>query len=625
MDVADDRDRYRAIQAFQYEVLDRLAFRDALNLPRRLRLHEKVRDALWTLKRDPLGPPPEHDIRWYSHVSAAGGRIGEDYLKMGNVAAAELLMREAVQTGHELVRIDPEYAEWRRDLSVSYNTLGQLLRDRGDSAGALDAFKRGLEELRAAMAKEPQPAWQRDLAISERLVAEMEMRVGQPSAAAAASERAGEISERLAREQPENIERQIDLAREHEDRADRSLVEGRHADAERYARSAVDIRERVHRLDPRDGRNRRSLARAWRKLGDIRSFQDASADAAEALRIASRHAAELAASDRSNRDWLADAASIRIGLASKLAALGKANEAQNELRAAEADLDQLLKAGSPNPIWVEYEAQAQACAAEIHERREDLGAAEKALKAALETRRRALALDNGRVGRMAVAKTLVNLGNLLWLRRDVVQTESVFREAFSILDALAREDPRSVNAVQASASALGRLGEIKGAMASHAEALALFQESRQRLEQAAAAAPQFTEVQKTLAAVTFNIGYAYLSMGETSTAADWQRRAISLLQPIANTERDKAQLASWGSQLFETENRLANVSDPAQQESRCLQRLSTLEARYGALPRDAARRAELLALYEALRDIQARRGDLQGAQRSYQAMRRLEQ
>ncbi len=62
---------------------------------------------------------------------------------------------------------DPNNAEWQRDLSVSYDRVGDISAARGDRDGALKAFNDGLEIAKALAARDPaNVVWQTDLVVS---------------------------------------------------------------------------------------------------------------------------------------------------------------------------------------------------------------------------------------------------------------------------------------------------------------------------------------------------------------------------------------------------------------------------------------------------------------------------
>jgi hypothetical protein len=58
-------------------------------------------------------------------------------------------------------------SNWQRDLSVSYNRIGDVQRAQGDLPSALSSYKQGLEIAQKLAARDPANTdWQRDLSVS---------------------------------------------------------------------------------------------------------------------------------------------------------------------------------------------------------------------------------------------------------------------------------------------------------------------------------------------------------------------------------------------------------------------------------------------------------------------------
>ena len=74
-----------------------------------------------------------------------------------------------------LAKSEPGNAGWQRDLSMSYDTIGDVLVAQGNLPEALQSFRAGLD-IRERLAKsEPDNAgWQRDLIVSYRKLAEID-------------------------------------------------------------------------------------------------------------------------------------------------------------------------------------------------------------------------------------------------------------------------------------------------------------------------------------------------------------------------------------------------------------------------------------------------------------------
>ncbi|MDH5194375.1 MAG: hypothetical protein OEW32_11875, partial [Nitrospira sp.] len=66
-----------------------------------------------------------------------------------------------------LAKRDPGNSEWQRDLSVSHNKIGDVLRAQGDLPAALTSYRASLGIAETLAKRDPgNSGWQRDLIIS---------------------------------------------------------------------------------------------------------------------------------------------------------------------------------------------------------------------------------------------------------------------------------------------------------------------------------------------------------------------------------------------------------------------------------------------------------------------------
>jgi len=87
--------------------------------------------------------------------------------------------RASLEIRARLAAADPGNAGWQRDLSVSHNKLGDVLRAQGDLTAALAAYRASLEiSARLAAADPGNAGWQRDLWVSYWRMASMTEQTG---------------------------------------------------------------------------------------------------------------------------------------------------------------------------------------------------------------------------------------------------------------------------------------------------------------------------------------------------------------------------------------------------------------------------------------------------------------
>ncbi len=137
---------------------------------------------------------------------------------------------------------DPSNAEWQRDLSVSYDRVGDISAARGDRDGALIAYKDGLGIRKALAARDPSNAeWQRDLSVSYDRVGDISAARGDRDGALIAYKDGLGIAKALAARDPSNVVWQTDLVV-----SAAKLASAGAPDAARHLAEGLAILKRLH-------------------------------------------------------------------------------------------------------------------------------------------------------------------------------------------------------------------------------------------------------------------------------------------------------------------------------------------------------------------------------------------
>ena len=73
-----------------------------------------------------------------------------------------------------LLKAEPDAPRSQRDLSVSYDRIGDVQRAQGDLPSALSSYKQGLEIAQKLAARDPaNTEWQRDLSVSHNKIGDV--------------------------------------------------------------------------------------------------------------------------------------------------------------------------------------------------------------------------------------------------------------------------------------------------------------------------------------------------------------------------------------------------------------------------------------------------------------------
>jgi tetratricopeptide (TPR) repeat protein len=130
----------------------------------------------------------------------------------GNLTAALQAYRDSLGIFERLAKADPGNAGWQRDLSVSYEKVGDVLVAQGNLTAALQAHRDSLDiRERLAKADPGHAGWQRDLSVSYYKVGNVLVAQGNLTAALQAYRDSLAIFERLAKADPSNVQWRNDL------------------------------------------------------------------------------------------------------------------------------------------------------------------------------------------------------------------------------------------------------------------------------------------------------------------------------------------------------------------------------------------------------------------------------
>jgi tetratricopeptide (TPR) repeat protein len=194
----------------------------------------------------PHAPANELTADVARHVGATGDAM-TNYVPLGD---ALQFFRAYGAIFDRLAKADPGNAGWQRDLSVSHNKIGNVLRAQGNLPAALDAFKASLAiRDRLAKADPGNAGRQRDLSVSHDRIGDVLRAQGNLPAALDAFKASHAIFDRLAQADPGNAGWQRDLSVSH-DYIGRALEAlGRVDDALVHHRADLEIAERLARAD----------------------------------------------------------------------------------------------------------------------------------------------------------------------------------------------------------------------------------------------------------------------------------------------------------------------------------------------------------------------------------------
>ena len=187
---------------------------------------------------------------WLVSVETELGRLG---LAMEMARLGEQILRKNVED-------DPDSAEKKRDLSISFNKLGDVSMKSGDLQSARRYFEDGLQIRRELADADPHSAEKkRDLSISLSKLGDVSVTSGDLQSARRYFEDVLQISRELADADPNSAEKKRDLSISLERLGDVSVASGDLQSARRYLEDGLQISRELADADPHSAEKKRDL------------------------------------------------------------------------------------------------------------------------------------------------------------------------------------------------------------------------------------------------------------------------------------------------------------------------------------------------------------------------------
>ena len=157
------------------------------------------------------GSPGSTDYQ--RELSVSYNKVGDVQVAQGDLAGALKSYRDSLAIRERLAQSDAVNAGWQRDLSVSYEKVGDVQVAQGDLAGALKSYRDSLPiRERLAQSDAGNAGWQRDLSVSYANLAIVYRRSNDRDNALAALRQGQEILDRLLKLAPDNAVWKRDVA-----------------------------------------------------------------------------------------------------------------------------------------------------------------------------------------------------------------------------------------------------------------------------------------------------------------------------------------------------------------------------------------------------------------------------
>jgi tetratricopeptide (TPR) repeat protein len=369
--------------------------------------------------------------------------FADNYRDLGQSAESESRIAQARQLMSELVRQNPDHAEWAFELGLAYERNGNLLVTKGRLADALVEYRARQQITERLVKADPDSTrWQRDLSVSYSKVGDVLVAQGHLGEALISFRDSNAAFERLAKTDPGNAQWQRDLSVSYEKLGNVLAAQGRLADALTAYRGNLGIAQRLAEADHRNAQRQRDLVVSSIKVGDVLMAQGNHDEALKSFRAIVAVAERLTQTDPSNTGWQRDLSVAYERVGDVLAVQGQRAEALASLRASLAIRERLTQTDPSNAQWqrdlsVSYDRIGNVQTAQGH-RAEAL----KSFQESLAIRERLAKTDPGNAEwqrDLSVANE--KIGDALAAQGNRAAALTSFRDSLAIREQLAEADP----------------------------------------------------------------------------------------------------------------------------------------------------------------------------------------
>ena len=190
-------------------------------------------------------------------------------MQLGATRKAFERYQEAMTILESRVAAEPDRADYQRDLSISYERLGDLLQALGQGDAARQYYQQALEiRQRLVAAARPRRLPARSVGILQRL-GDLLQALGQGDAARQYYQQALEIAQRLVAAEPDRADYQRDLSVFYGRLGDLLQALGQGDAARQYYQQALEIAQRLVAAEPDRADYQRDLSISYERLGDL--------------------------------------------------------------------------------------------------------------------------------------------------------------------------------------------------------------------------------------------------------------------------------------------------------------------------------------------------------------------
>ena len=253
---------------------------------------------------DDLVKATPDNVFWQRDLSVSYNKVGEVLELQGKLPEALKSYRDGLAVSDRLAKAEPGNTVWQRDVAVSHENIGDVLVAQGNLPEALKSYRDSLAIVGVLTAADTGNAgWQRDLSVSHNKVGNVLVAQGNLPEALKSYREGLAIIDRLANADPGNAVWQRDLSVSNDMVGNVLEAQGNLPEALKSYRDSLAIRDRLAKTDPGNALWQRDLSVSYNKIGDVLVAQGHLEEALKSFRDSLAIIGRLANTDPGNALW----------------------------------------------------------------------------------------------------------------------------------------------------------------------------------------------------------------------------------------------------------------------------------------------------------------------------------
>ncbi|UGT60147.1 tetratricopeptide repeat protein [Nocardia asteroides] len=471
-------------------------------------------------------------------LSVSYNKVGDLYRALGRGDDAMNAYQNSLTIAQKLATDEPGRTDYQRDLSISYDNVGDLYRALGRGDDAMNAYQNSLTIRQKLATDEPGRAdYQRDLSVSYNRVGDLYQALGRGDDAMNAYQNSLTIRQKLATDEPGRTDYQRDLSISYDNVGDLYRALGRGDDAMNAHQNSLTIAQKLATDEPGRTDYQRDLSISYNRVGDLYQALGRGDDAMNAHQNSLTIAQKLATDEPGRTDYQRDLSISYNKVGDLYQALGRGDDAMN---AYQNSLTIRQKLATDEPGRTDYQRDLSISYDNVGDLYRALGRGDDAMNAHQNSLTIAQKLATDEPGRTDYQRDLSisynRVGDLYQALGRGDDAMNAYQNSLTIRQKLATDEPGRTDYQRDLSISYDNVGDLYRALGRGDDAMNAYQNSLTIAQKLATDEPGRTDYQRDLSISYNRVGDLYQALGRGDDAMNAHQNSLTIAQKLATDE-----------------------------------------------------------------------------------------